>query len=331
MQATSTPTIDAIAAAGSVVGAGSGVSFAGSGVYTENAIVAITRATLRNSVVHATGTVKVAAADSSQILSDAGTVSAGLSLGSAALAVAGAISINDMANQTTALVDQSSVFAGGDLQVEATSTMKIDSLAFAVGAAAAITSGTGVAGGGVGSYSANDIGGGTTAEIIGDGDAAEPQHVIDVGGDVIVRAVTNAIIRGDSGGFSLNIAVSGGSAVSVSLAASIMENEVHTSTTARIRDVADLDATNVTVVADSGTQVESLSMAGPATQASAAAPAVGVSGAGAYSINDVHNTILAAIEDSIVDASAAVLVHAAEDGIELFSLAGGAATSAAPC
>ncbi|HEY3484550.1 MAG TPA: hypothetical protein VGK49_04155, partial [Ilumatobacteraceae bacterium] len=326
IDASSSPTIDADAIAGAIAATFSsngGIAGSGAGAGTENSIVAHTLATIRSgAVVWTTGgtDISVTAHDDSSIDSNAGGLAISVSLASAAIVMAGAVSLNDIANVTTASVVGAELHSGRAVIVEATARSEIDSLALGLVGGVTAGSNTGVQFGAAGSIAFNTIGGTTTAEVTGGADIA-------ASGAVTVRAHDDSVINGDGGAFSLNVGVSGGSAIGLGFAASVVENEVFKVVRAQVVGSTITNGTSLTVRADSGTQVQALSLAGVLGVGVSSNSSFGLNGAGAVAINDVHNTVEAIFDGSTVDVSGAVLVTASEAGVEVFSLNGGAADS----
>ena len=144
-------TIDALSIGGAAaVGTSSkdsGLAFAGAGAGSGNTIDnTVEAAILSGSQATTTGTGKVAltATDTSKITADAGGVAVGFASGGkkggTSVSIGISVAINEIGNEIYALVDDSTVFSGGNVELTATSTPTIDALTIGGAVAAGASS-----------------------------------------------------------------------------------------------------------------------------------------------------------------------------------------------
>ena len=166
LTATSSATVDALTiavAVGASGGEGKGFTFGGAGSGSGNTIKNIVEAGIKNGskvTTNGTGLVKLSATDTSTITADAGGVGialAGGQGGGTALTAGVSVAINDIENQIRAMIDSSTVTAGGNVELTATETATIDALTIAVAVGASGGEGGGFSFAGAGAGSGNTI------------------------------------------------------------------------------------------------------------------------------------------------------------------------------
>src|SRR5207244_798615 len=320
--ATSTSSIDAFTFAGSGSFAagtsGPGFNFSGAGAGSRNKIDNTIDSIVSDSVLTPGGLapVTVTASDASNVKADAGGVAALLNISNsagAAVTLGAAAAVNDISNDTGAVVDPSTVTIGGDLLIEATSSSKIDALAFGIAAALTSNQGFGFQLTGAGSAVVNTIDGTTKAEL--------DSSTVNAGANVHVSASDTSRIKADAGAVALAIGLGGAVNVNLGIAASVAVNDIGKISRAKISG-SEVHADRVDVTALGRSLIEALSMAGTLGVGVSSGVGIGFAGAGAVSINSIHDTVEALITSSSdVHATAGpVLVSASETGNKLFTL-----------
>lgn len=332
VSATEVGTVSASAVAASVAAAFSTAASAGlsgAGADATNVILTKTNASIEGSRVAATTGVSVVASNSADI--DATIVGVAVAVGIGANAgVGAAIGValarnfigweldaaagDAPAAETRAFVRDSSITAGGSLDLTATSSQTIDATVFA-GSVAIAGGNIGVGVGGAGASSINKAAMAVHAFIDGDG----------VGGirasSVAVHATDTSVIDVYTGAASIAGSY-GNTAVSVAIGVSLARNEIGNDVAASILD-ADQGITATTgdilVTATGSARIRARS------QAAAIAVAVGnigagISGAGAEATNVILTKTNATVDSSVVHSAGNVGLHATSGGPALFSL-----------
>ncbi|HEX5588659.1 MAG TPA: hypothetical protein VFX65_00020, partial [Candidatus Limnocylindrales bacterium] len=302
VNASSTSTIDAFTVAGGGAGGSgkSGIAAAGAGAISFNTIDNdVTAAVLgATTVITTTGLLLVTATDDATIDADAGAIAIGIVLtssGGASVTIAVAWTSNEVTNTTTAAIDDATVHVGS-LTVSATSTTKIDVLAFGIAGALTAASGSGFSLAAAGSVAINDI-----ASVI---EARLLSATVDTNGAVSVTATDSSDIDADAGGAAAAIAAGSSGTVGLAAAASIAINGI-ANTTRAIVDATSVGASgdrvaSLTVEATSNGFIDSLAIVG----AVAVTASQGVGGsaviAGAVTANQITNTVEAWIRNGSV-------------------------------
>ena len=221
-------------------------------------------------------------------------------------AAAGAsVAVNEIANQTTATIDASTLTgpSTGALNVTADSQAFIDALAVTISGALGVGIG-GVGLSGFGAAAKNAVHNLTEASIAGSSTTAAAS--------ITVGAADDASITADTYGLS----VSGGVGIvagSLSFGASLSLNEVGNLTRALIGDSSVISNAGVTVSAISAANIDA-SAVGIALGGAAAGVSLNVVASASVANNDIGSQTRAIIDDSRVNAGGAVDVTAASTG-----------------
>ena len=329
-------TVGVAGALGSGSTAGVAVGLAGSG--SGNTITNHTEALILDSVGDGTGQpanvnsredVSLTALDQTHIIAGAGTLAFSLAFGTSSGAVSPAIgvsvAINSITSTVIANINASTVSAGGNLTLSATTQPpsgddSIKAITVAGGADVSGSNNFSVAFAGAGAGSRNTVTDTVTASITksGGGNGTQGPGHIDVTGNVSLMAQNNTSILADAGGVSLAVAAAGQTAVAAVIGAASGFNNVTNLTQAFI-DSSNVKANGtLSVAATSNTQIHgkafgvALSAAVGTTFAGAAA------GSGAAMHNTIANTTSASIQNGsqvvvLTDAANAVSVTATDN------------------
>ncbi|MGD8330260.1 MAG: hypothetical protein PVJ49_12560, partial [Acidobacteriota bacterium] len=323
----------AVAAAVSVAVSGGGVAVGVSvaGAVALNTIEGGFEASIVDSDVDATGSVQVAAQDSSAILAMlfAVAVSVSASGGGAAVGVAASVALahNTIEGDTLATIDSSTVDStAGSITVEALSDASIHALAISAAIAAGGGTGVSVQVAVAGVLGFNTLGGSVEASIVGSRDADPGDGVgVFAADDITVLARNESHILAALGAVSIAAGGSGTASINVSVAATFAQNTIGGSLLASIDD---------STVESSGGAVTVEALADNLIEAFGIAVGVSAGGSGGLSINvalsavAATNTIVNAVEASIKGGSlvtandvadGAVTVHA-QDVSDIFAL-----------
>jgi hypothetical protein len=326
VSATESGTVAASAVAASVAAAFSAaasVGLSGAGADATNVILTKTNASIEDSRVTAASGVSLVATNTADI--DATIVGAAVAVGAganvgvgAAIGVAlarnfigwelDAASTDLPAAETRAFVRNSSVWAGGALDLTATATQTIDATVFA-GSVAIAGGNIGVGVGGAGASSINKTGMAVHAFIDGDG----------AGGiratEVSLEAKDTSVIDVYTGAASIAGSY-GNTAVSVAIGVSLARNEIRNDVKASITNAdqgVTATADDISITATGSARIRARS------QAAAIAVAVGnigagVSGAGAEATNVILTKTNAAIDSSVITSADKVSLDATSAG-----------------
>ncbi|XZE55266.1 beta strand repeat-containing protein [Planctomycetaceae bacterium SH139] len=305
VEAKSESTAEALAIAGALSarsGSQTGGSFGGAGAAVINEIAKTISAqvTEGSSVTVSDGALTVQATDNSQIVADAGGVGISLNAGSGS-SVAGAVGIavalNEIANNITASIDQSTVDATGHVLVSAAlEFVQIDAFALAAAGGVAGGAGLGATLAGAGSGAHNDIGNSITASIIA-------SQVDSSSGPIDVLAADNSTIDSNVIGATISVAAGSQTGFALAVGISIAKNEIGNRTQAFLRN-ATLDAGGGVVVnADQNSTIKTSSIAASVGVGAGGSTGAGISGAGAGAINEISNQTLAYVDGSTVRSS----------------------------
>jgi len=279
-------------------GGGGKLGVAGSVAYnnTENK----TASYISNSVIGTSeepvGQVSLTAADISEIQSIAGAVA----VGKDAIGFGAAVGINTIFNKTTAYIARSAIDATGDVIVTATSgnvtTPEDERGILTIAGSAAY----GKSGSFSGTMSWNEMGNETDAYIF---DCSGSQSHIDTDGSIVITAADQSTIRSISGALSFG---------KVGIGAAAAYNDID-NTTQAYASTSDLNAASIHLSALSPATIKTISAGG------AGGNKVGL--AGAISINNISNDIIASIahsSDAQADQNIALLASdqiLASDGV----------------
>jgi hypothetical protein len=322
--------IDALTLVGSAaisVSVDGAEAYSGGAAFAVNVIADTAHAQVENSQVSlASGGVTVTASDTSSIVSDTGSAALAVAANpteSLAITLGVGVSVNTISDDVAAEIDGSTITSMAGVSVEATFAAEI--FAFSYGLAGAI--GGGIEDLGVGIAGAGSI---SVATIAGNATARIADSTVHAGGDVTVEATDSAKIDTFSGAAALAVGVSADVGVGVAVGVSVATNDIHGSTIASIDGGSTIDhAGSVTVKAISTETVHAVTLGGAAAAGIGLdAAGVAIAGSGALSINEVHKTVTASVEDSQVTATGLVDVEAS-DASKITADAGGFALAIA--
>ncbi len=328
VEATSTTSITAFSfgIAGAVAGgAGGGGALAGAGSGSGAFIGNTTKALISDSTVDAGGDVTVTATDSAAIETVAGSVAAAVGVGgvlAVSVAIGLSVSVNDITDHTSALIENSTFADAGDVTVAADSTATID----AITVVGAVAVGVGV-GGIVGLAGAISGAGAISVNTIDNTLEAAAEHsdfALRSGADFSVIADDGSHLTASATSVSVAVAVGIGivaGGIAVAVGASVAANDIGDITTALVDDVTAAPPAGQTmgqfeVAADSDASITSISVSAAGAVAVAAGIGAGISlsGAGAASVNAIGNTTQAEVENSHIGPARLVTVEASNNG-----------------
>jgi hypothetical protein len=316
-------TISAVSAAASLAagfGGTAGVAVAGAGAVAQNVVLSQANAYAQDSVIDSAGDVSFAASSDSTISSivaaaslaigGGGTAGVGVSIG---IAVAqNFIGWQPGASSETpatvmAYLQDSSVTAGGDLELTADASQSIHSVVVAGSAAVAAggTAGIGAAGSGV--WAENKIGVDVKAFVDGDNGGG-------ISADRVTIVATDASeINAIAGAASLALSLGGTVGVSVAIGVSLARNTITSDVEASVANVSGtLESTvgAITVSAEEDATIQAISAAAAIAAGFGGVAGVAVSGAGAYAANVILTGTRAYVEDSTLDSAGAITITA---------------------
>ncbi len=264
-------------AASASVSMGSGnlsLSGAGTGAVVDNDISnQIVAGVTGGSSVDADGVVTITAEDNANISSEVIAAAASIGVGSGSvtvsLAVAVSVANNSISNSTRALIDDSSVSAGGSLTLTADAMANIDVTGIAAALSVAASSGTLAVGASVTVAVVTNTVDGVVEALISEADALDGQSVT-AAGPITISATNMNDIDAVTGSVATTISATGGSvSISAAVAAAVAENAVGTQVTAGIRD-------SVVSTSSGGVNIDVLS--NTSVDATTFAASIGVSG-----------------------------------------------------
>ncbi|KPK01262.1 MAG: hypothetical protein AMS20_13940 [Gemmatimonas sp. SG8_28] len=337
-------TIDATSIAAAVTVSGSGSSslaFAGGGAESTNAITGAVEAYVEASKLTAGGNVAIDADMGADIEATVLGVAASGGIGgsngiAAAIGVALASSRvgfdkngNKSAFGVHAYSLDSIIDSDGDLEITATADAEIDTLVLAGSAAIGGGGTTGVALGGSGVKSINEIALDVKAYIDGDGDGSDEG----VHADAITLAAEDlSHVLTDAGAASLAGSVGGTGGVSAAIGVSLASNRIENVVEAYIVSADDVDATvgGIDIDAKSDGQIDATAIAAAVSLAGGGTFGVGLAGGGAEATNVILTDTRAYVQSSYLFAEGDVAVDAQSTGVikaEVLGVAGSIAVS----
>ena len=283
---------------GAAVAAASGTSgggIAGAGSGSVNLIHNSVAATVSgdSSVTTTSGDVTLTATDTTEIEANAGGFALALSKSTsgqaASLAVGGSFAVNKIDSTVNADIDDSDLTSGGDVKLTATGAATISALTLAGAASAGLGSGTGMSFSGAGAGAVNKTRTNTRARIRNGARATANS------GSVKVTAKDRSTIKSDGGSVGLALSRSGsGSSVAGAVGASLAFNDISNTTEAAV-DQATVSAMTLDVSASSQATIDVKTFGLAGSLAAGSGSGFSFAGAGAFSGNDIDNTIEAAV------------------------------------
>ena len=296
------------------VSTGATVTAALAGSGSGNYIISDTTATIDPSLVYATGDVTVGATDSADIEAKAGAATFSLSVGgsgggsSVGVGLGIALAINEITNSAIALINDTTVDAGGTVSVNAESTSAIDALAFgvALGISTSSGSGTELSLNGTVAVTYNKITNTTSASIT-DTDTATV-NTVTAGSGVTLSATDSGSIVADAVSVTANISVGSGSSTSISgdIAVSVAINDIENATEAVIDSVdttANDGPVSLTATSSKSLLAHVVAASVGVSASSGSGTQIALTGAGAAATNTTHNSVLAIIDNADVAAN----------------------------
>lgn len=310
----------AVAASAGVAIAGStGIAISGGGAVAINNVIRKTNAFVEESDVTSAADVILTATDDSEITAIVAAVSVAAGVGgSTGVGVSIGIAVarnfigfdatgNEAGGEVRAYLLDSSVDAGGDLNLTASSNQLIDAVVLAGSAAIAAGGSTGVAVSGSGVYAENQIGVDVETSIDGDGATgirAASVSLLTIDGSSIVSIAGAASVAASFGG-SAGVAVS----IGVALARNAISNAID----AVIRN-ADQGVTttvgNVQLVARQKARIDGIAAAAALAAGFGGSAGVAVAGAGAEAKNVILGGSNAYVDGSVVQSAGDVRLEA---------------------
>ena len=283
-------------AVGAALAAGGGAAVVVAGADSENTIknqiysyVSNSKMSKSQGVFAGNGSVSSSATDNASIVSNAGGAGiavAGGAQGGLSLAVGFGVAHNKIANTVEAYIDGSDVSAtSGDVSLTTQETSSIKALS--IGAALALAAGGNFAASAAGSGgSALNTFANTVEAFVDDGSSVATT----TSGNILISASDSAFATAETVATSISASTTFIAGAAVSVAAALGDNEIGDMVKA-FSDSSDLNSAGAihlqTIVRSTG---EAMSVAA-AFSASAALASLALTGAGADSENDVHNTV----------------------------------------
>ena len=272
----------------------SGFQFAGAGVILINAMTGtigpvVTGGTLTSG---AASPIEITAEDGTRIDADAGAASILIDLGKSTdktdLAIGAAVAVNNDSRTIHATTSGTTLHAGSDLEVQATSTAQITT--WALGIAAAVTSG------GSSGFSFSGAGSGAGSTITQNVSATVTGGSIDADA-ITVKAKDQSQIDTQAGGIAITFARGPPNAVAVGL--SVAVNTITDNVTAKIDGASSVTGTTLEIDAEvTSSKINAWTIAGSgAVKAGGTGSGITFSGAGAGSGNSITDTVLDLLKD----------------------------------
>ncbi|MFC1895392.1 LEPR-XLL domain-containing protein, partial [Thermodesulfobacteriota bacterium] len=309
--ASSTGSINAftLGIAGSYTDSGS-LALSGAGSGSGNFINSTTTATIDPSVFDISGDMTVSATDSADITATAGAAAVSISVSdgdtNVGVGLGISVAVNDITSSALAIIDDTTVDAGGAVSVTAESTADIQALAFGVALSITTSSDSSAISvdGGV-AVTLNEIDT-TTCAAIEDSDTATV-NTLTAGNAVTLSATDSGMIVADAISVAASIAIGGdsGSSISGSIAVSYAENSIESTAEATIDSMDTTAQGNVSLSASSSKVITAHDVAAAASISggSGSDTSVALAGAGASSTNTTNNFVLAIINNADVIAN----------------------------
>ena len=315
---------------------GNGFAVSGAGAVARNTILSRNNAYFDDSTVTASGSVVLEAVSSAVIDASVVTASVAVGLGGkAALGVSIGVAMaenligwdgegNRSPAEIQAFSRDTSINAGGSLQVTATSTSLIDAIVFAgsVGIASAGKSSGGVALSGAGVSAVNKIA--TNIQSFLDGDRLGGGSQSGVRADSLtVAAYDYSRVNALAGAVTIAAQFGGKSSTAVSVGVSLSQNHIGNNVAASIHRTSMVETTSGDIVVDAATKsvIDSIVFAASAALSGGKGTSIAVSGAGASSRNIILSKTKSLIDDGgealpavhTIKSAGGVTVHAASD------------------
>ncbi|HSH15040.1 MAG TPA: hypothetical protein VLD18_03330, partial [Verrucomicrobiae bacterium] len=299
--ASSTGSIEALAVSAALsvgVSSGGSVGFsgAGTGVGATNTIAnTIEAGVIGGSSVDTGGAAAISATDSASVISDVASAAVSVAAGSSnitvSLTAAVAVAINNIGNDVQAHLLNSTLDAGGTLDLTATSDKNIDSLGLAAAISVSASSGNFTFSGAVGAAIADNFIGGTVEAVIQDADTEilDPlESSVSAVGPITLLAdntsTIDAILATAAGSVSVG---SGNVNLALAGAVSVTSNEVTSEVLSGI-DNSDVSGGSVSVTSNAGSEINANTVA---IALSVAAGSGTVTLSGAFALALAENSI----------------------------------------
>ena len=296
---------------------------AGSGNQVNNTVESIVQ---NGSIVDTDGTVALSATDDSKIEANAGGAALELAIGKSSAAGGGigtAVAINEIGNTVNAKVDDSTVTAGGNVTLDATSSAEIDVFALGVAGTLAGGQGGGVAVAGAGAGAGNKVKNTVKSSV-------QNSSSVSAGGAVTAKATDSSKIKADAGGGSLAAAGGQEGGIGISVGAAAATNDVGNTVSAMV-DSSSVEASGpLDVSAASSADIDVFTLGASGALTGGEGGGVSLVGAGSGSGNTVVNKVESSVKDSTVVVDGAVNLTATDEtkitadaGAAALAIAGG--------
>jgi len=298
-----------IGAAGSVAGSsgGAGIAVGAAGSVGINAIHNSTQALVHGgstlTTVEDSGAgIDVGAYDNSWINSTAGAAALSIAVSqktSVAASLGISVTINQIVNTIRAAVEDSDLDSDAGISVSADSDARIDSLAFGIGVAVAISGGaTAISVAATGAVSFNTIDNTVEATIR---NAAGGTAEVEAVGDLEVIATDDSTIKAIAIAASASISGSpSATAISVSIGLALAHNTIDKEVSASLLNLPSVLGDNVSVEADDHSTIEVVSVAAALGVALGGGTSVAAAGGASESTNIILSKTNAYIENSTI-------------------------------
>jgi hypothetical protein len=280
---------------------GTGLAVIGAGAGAGNVIQDSLTASIQNgsNVATTAGNISVSAEDASTISADAGGFNLvgmqGEQAGTA-WSVGASVAANTIADSVLAFINGATATADGTLSVGASADSTIDAQTLAGTTAGSANSNGASSFAGAGAGSLNTIQNTVEAFV---GSAATSTHVSTTSGNAIdITASDESTIRANAGGLAAALASGAGSSSGFSTAAAAAYDVVKNTIEAFINNAAVTAGSNLEVTATGSENVDTLSIGIGGTLGNGQQQGLTLTGAGSFSLNNVSNTIAAAIQNS---------------------------------
>ncbi|MCA9138153.1 MAG: hypothetical protein KDB00_15385, partial [Planctomycetales bacterium] len=318
--------IDSIAVAASLSGAigQNGIALAGGGASTENVFLTKTRSEVIGSEITAIDGLNVQAFNTSGISSTVIAVSVSIGIGTETAGVAASIGAAVARNfigidgqhreaaGSRAIVDDSTLDLGEDVNVRATTAQTVSSVVFAGSVAVSGSSNSGLSLSGAGVSATNEIAADATAELI---NMNSPGAIS--AQDVVISAQDVSMIRATAGAVSVAVAATGEIGGAVALGLGLAQNTITTEVLATmdsvVSDTVSSSLGSITLAASESASIDAIAFAATASVAVGGSGGLAFSGAGAEATNRIQTKTDAAIIDSNLAVDGNVIINATND------------------
>ena len=217
--------------------------------------------------------------------------------------------VNGTPSQIRAIIDDSTVTAGGALSVTATANQEIDALVLSFSVAVGVGGSNAFSLAGSGVFTENRIGTQVHASIrnVSGGITAA---------SVSLQAEDMSDIEADAGAAAVSAAIGGSNAISISIGLSLAHNWIDNDIEASVIDVADVVAGpgGILIDADTSATIRTVAVAASLGVGIGSTAGIAVSGAGAESTNVILTRTNAFARNSVLSSAGALALDAEMSG-----------------